>query len=192
MDRQKWMLSTYRKCESYGRKKFKGDKNQAQDFAGWVVTTRRSGSKIQCRTALVDYFRATLGDSRTKLHNDRKISQSVRDRNAEEERHRYDALEAEVFNGFDIGSDIDARNFRNAFEKRLTNAEKLILYLTENGYLLKEIGDLFGVSEGRISQILNEQKTYFLKINLREKKADIAYLEKQVQNLSWKFRPWKI
>lgn len=132
-----------------------GLKHEAEDFAGWIVARWLEGKSLRqdLEHSYVDYMRETRGDSRRPP----TTIQTVRmphawwgtvttDSETQNRKHHPPSKEFERL--------VNARIPLTDKDSRINRAIFVLYFMWE--LTLKEIGFLFGVSEGRISQRIRE------------------------------------
>lgn len=172
------MLKNYQRCFKYGR--YKGlDEDKAYDFAGWFVTKFPDTREFRNEWALGSYFRETVGDKRTKCYDDKRtLSLGLGTGKTSQDDDDYQPKDV-VCERRDIGEFESHLDARGEIEK-LRPKDRLIMFMISDGYKMKEIADLFGVTDRRISQIVSNIRA---KRILREKKKEIEELKSSIR--SW-------
>lgn len=121
----------------------------ADDFAQEALIKIMNGRKTRLKYILIDYLRANYSNPRAKSGKDKyNITTS------------YSELNEDTMSEPTYKDDLDF----NALKNTLDSKERAIVTLRYKwGFTEKEIGDCFGITEGRVSQHLKEIKSSIAK-----------------------------
>lgn len=179
----------YKKLKSriyFSVRKYFGESLDPEDAAHQIFLTwlsKRKESKQTIDHAVIDYARRTLGDSRTKSHNQRRsINMAVSDglERVESPTRQYDANVQWL-------------------ARILPRVERIVFLLRIKwGFNEAEIADLYNVSESRISQIykgIQERLSKRVKQEAKKHKKTKSQLEEILQTKNerdwWKVESFK-
>jgi DNA-binding Xre family transcriptional regulator len=147
--------------------RYRGHSEIAEDFAGWITLKWLEG-KAQHQTlsqSLIDYLRGEYGSAGIRCGSDALLrsrraktnSQELNDETVEESLERLWASSsyAEAIDRESSDNKQESVDTRELISIRDETFYKMII---EDEMTLKEVGDVFGITESRVSQIWAETK----------------------------------
>ncbi len=159
-----------------------GFPNEAEDFGQEAALAAFENKLVKFEWTFVEYLRKRFGDTRTVSGQLRSFTQRFsKSLDAPANQDDGETLNHDIIGSLERDPEPERLSVRI---KGRNKEEELILYLIEQGYLKKEIAQMFDVSPSRISQIVTEMT---LKPRLEHAKEIALSAEKRagVIDVNW-------